>query len=73
MSLQKKDVDALSMYGTEIYSQGKTASFKIAASESKADRKFHFKSFQSIEGRLKRFSKNPPPSEDSTQPLFVLS
>lgn len=46
VSLQRKDADALSMYGTDIYSQGKTASFKIAASESKADRKFHFSVFK---------------------------
>lgn len=35
MSLQKKEVDALSMSGTNIYNAMKTATFKMAASESK--------------------------------------
>lgn len=35
--LQNNEADALSMSGSEIYKQGKTASFKIAGGESKAD------------------------------------
>ncbi|AWP10619.1 Transferrin domain containing protein [Scophthalmus maximus] len=37
--LQNKEADALSMFSTDIYNLGKSASFKIAGSESKADRK----------------------------------
>ncbi|XP_070764681.1 melanotransferrin [Enoplosus armatus] len=36
--LQRKEADALSMFGTDVYKLGKTASFKMAGSESKADR-----------------------------------
>ncbi|XP_053287375.1 melanotransferrin [Pleuronectes platessa] len=36
--LERKEADAVSMFGTDIYELGKTASFKMAASESKSDR-----------------------------------
>ncbi|XP_044056929.1 melanotransferrin [Siniperca chuatsi] len=36
--LERKEADALSMFSTDVYKLGKTASFKMAASESKADR-----------------------------------
>lgn len=36
--LQRKEADALSMFSTDIYNLGKTASFKIAGTESKSDR-----------------------------------
>ncbi|XP_023143384.2 melanotransferrin [Amphiprion ocellaris] len=40
--LQKKEADAFSMFGSEVYKQGKTASFKMAASESKAGDTFSY-------------------------------
>lgn len=36
-SLQNKEVDTFSIFGSDIYKHGKTASFKLAASESKSD------------------------------------
>lgn len=44
-SLQDKTVDALSMSGSDIYNAKKTASFKIAASESMNGGTTFFKEF----------------------------
>lgn len=43
--LKNKEADALSMFSSDIYNLGKTASFKVAATESKLDRKFHVRPF----------------------------
>ncbi|XP_008304829.1 melanotransferrin, partial [Stegastes partitus] len=40
--LQNKEADAFSMFGSEIFKQRKTASFKMAASESKAGETFSY-------------------------------
>lgn len=39
VSLQNKAADTFSIFGSDIYKHGKTASFKLAASESKSDGK----------------------------------
>ncbi len=65
VSLQAKEVDAFSMSGSNVYNQGQTASFKIAASETKSDGKHTFRIFSKYQG------KNNPQQERSDTPWFL--